>query len=91
MKCRHSFITILIDFLFKDTKIMTDLQDSLDQLAVVNAKLDNVGVDVDTLVAEVAALQAAVNDQVPAELKAMIDSIVLKVSALDEKFPAPAA
>jgi len=70
---------------------MTDLQDSLDQLAVVNAKLDNVGVDVDTLVAEVAALQAAVNDQVPAELKAMIDSIVLKVSALDEKFPAPAA
>ncbi len=66
---------------------MSDLQESLDKLNVVNAKLDNVGADVDELMARIAALEAASGDVVQPELKAAIDAVVAHATALDEKYP----
>lgn len=91
MKCRRSLLTKLIDFVLKDTKIMTQLDDANAKLDTVNAKLDNVGTDIDTLMAEVLALQQAASGTVDPSLMAKIDSVVEHVTALDEKFPAPVA
>lgn len=83
------FITLLL-ILFVQVKTMATEAEILAKLDIVNGKIDEAGTDIDALMLIVQQLNDLIaNNPVSQAIGDKIDELTDKLTAVDNKFPAP--
>lgn len=82
MHCkRTSYLTLLINYLLKDTKLMSTLEELQTELAAISADYDAMLTAIQALKDQLAAGSPVTQEQ--------LDALVAQAQSINDKFPQP--